>query len=249
MIFDLIAGMSGEGSSSWTPADLFKNGELGFWFDASDLTTLFQDSGETVPVTASGQPVGLWKNKIAGNPGTFKYSQTTTSRMPILNITSGKNSLMFDGVDDRLTASAANLPTPTTGAGVGIGFEMNSLATDLSLFNWSSSSADYTKADQKITSNLFFTSVLSSNTVAAAGAFNSLVMSSSTTQAINAVLNTILSAGGTTFSVDDGVSINGSNLPHTSNAKGIKISQFVFINRALTPVERGQLETFIRSKQ
>jgi hypothetical protein len=47
------------GGSVSIPALLFANGEPGAWYDPSDLSTLFQDSAGTTPVTAAGQPVGL----------------------------------------------------------------------------------------------------------------------------------------------------------------------------------------------
>lgn len=50
----------------FSPASLFTNGEQGAWFDPSDLTTLFQDSAGTTPVTAVEQPVGLMLDKSKG---------------------------------------------------------------------------------------------------------------------------------------------------------------------------------------
>ena len=50
----------------FTPAQLFANGEQGAWYDPSDLTTLFQDSAGTTPVTAVEQPVGLMLDKSKG---------------------------------------------------------------------------------------------------------------------------------------------------------------------------------------
>ena len=46
--------------------ELFKNGEQGFFYDPNDLTTMFQDAAGTVPVTGSGQPVGLVLDKSKG---------------------------------------------------------------------------------------------------------------------------------------------------------------------------------------
>jgi hypothetical protein len=50
----------------FTPLDLFQSGEQGLWYDPSDLTTLFQDSAGTTPVTADGDPVGLMLDKSQG---------------------------------------------------------------------------------------------------------------------------------------------------------------------------------------
>lgn len=50
--------------------EFFSNGEQGVWYDPSDLSTLFQDSAGTTPVTAVEQPVGLMLDKRLGlEPG------------------------------------------------------------------------------------------------------------------------------------------------------------------------------------
>lgn len=49
--------------ASSTPAVLFANGESGVWISPSDISTLYQDSAGTIPVTAFGQPVGLGLDK------------------------------------------------------------------------------------------------------------------------------------------------------------------------------------------
>ena len=45
---------------------IFANNEQGFAYDPNDLTTLYQDAAGTIPVTASGQPVGLMLDKSKG---------------------------------------------------------------------------------------------------------------------------------------------------------------------------------------
>ena len=52
--------------ATFSPTSLFANGEQGVWYDPSDLTTLFQDSAGTTPVTAVEQPVGLMLDKSKG---------------------------------------------------------------------------------------------------------------------------------------------------------------------------------------
>ena len=47
-------------------AALFANSELGFWYDPNDLSTMFQDSAGTTPVTAVVQPLGLVLDKSKG---------------------------------------------------------------------------------------------------------------------------------------------------------------------------------------
>lgn len=80
---------------------LFTNGEQGFWYDPSDMGTMFQDAAGTVPVTAVGQAVGLIRDKSGRNNHAY---QTTSASRPILrkNAVTGANYLEFDGSDDFL---------------------------------------------------------------------------------------------------------------------------------------------------
>ena len=68
---------------SYSPIDIFSAAEQGVWYDPSDLTTLFQDSAGTTPVTAPGQPVGRMLDKSGrGNHAT----QSTGASRPIYGI-------------------------------------------------------------------------------------------------------------------------------------------------------------------
>lgn len=89
-------------------ATMFAAGEPGIWLDPSDLTTLFQDSAGTTPVTAAGQPVGKVLDKSGrGNHAT----QATAASRPTYQVdATGRAYLSFDGVDDFLVT-----PTITPG--------------------------------------------------------------------------------------------------------------------------------------
>lgn len=65
-----------------SPLSWFSYGEQGAWYDPSDLTTLFQDSAGTTPVTAVEQPVGLMKDKSGRNNHAF---QATAGNRPTLS--------------------------------------------------------------------------------------------------------------------------------------------------------------------
>lgn len=52
--------------SVFSPAALFALAEPGVWYDPSDLTTLFQDTAGTTPVTTPGQSVALALDKSKG---------------------------------------------------------------------------------------------------------------------------------------------------------------------------------------
>lgn len=70
------------GGGSFTPALWFLASEQGIWLDPSDMSTLFQDTAGTTPVTAVEQPVGRILDKSGnGNHAT----QATTASRPVLS--------------------------------------------------------------------------------------------------------------------------------------------------------------------
>lgn len=85
---------------------------LGFWLDATDRNTLFQDSAGTTPVTADADPVGKWVNK--SGTGTSVIQATAGSR-PLYKTAqqNGKPGVRFDGVDDALRVASINLTIKT----------------------------------------------------------------------------------------------------------------------------------------
>jgi hypothetical protein len=73
--------VSGNVNCGFTPASLFTSGTQGAWYDPSDFSTLFQDSGGATPVTAVEQPVGRMLDKSGlGN----RVIQTTSGSRPTL---------------------------------------------------------------------------------------------------------------------------------------------------------------------
>lgn len=119
--YDRIGGLR----SSTSPRALFALGEVGVWFDPSDLTTLFQDSAGTIPVTAAGQPVGLMLDKSKGlalGPelvanGDFSSGTTgwtgTNSAIP-LSVAGGMLVVTEDG-SDAASARAFQIVTTVVG--------------------------------------------------------------------------------------------------------------------------------------
>ena len=80
-MFGMQIGQMGQvGGFSWTRliASMYQNGEQGAWYDPSDMSTLFQDSAGTTPVTAVEQPVGLMLDK--SGRGNHALQATTTKR-------------------------------------------------------------------------------------------------------------------------------------------------------------------------
>ena len=87
------------GAVPFSIADLFASSEQGAWYGPSDLSTLFQDSAGTTPVTTAGQPVGLMLDK-SGRAN--HAAQAIAAARPIYTEGSGLAWLAFDGVDDAM---------------------------------------------------------------------------------------------------------------------------------------------------
>lgn len=73
-------------AGAWTPADLFKASEIGGIYDPSDISTLWQDSARTTPVTADGDPVGCIED-LSGNGN--HMIQTSAANKPLYKTSGG----------------------------------------------------------------------------------------------------------------------------------------------------------------
>ena len=100
---------------------LFANNEQGFFYDPNDLSTMYQDAVGTVPVTAAGQPVGLWLDKSKSllktelirdvsfdNPSNWNVQPTGATGVVITNGMLVCNSVSTDRVVQLSTAISAN---------------------------------------------------------------------------------------------------------------------------------------------
>lgn len=104
----MIPGITATGPI-FNPAQLFQAAEQGAWYDPSDLTTLFQDTAGTTPVTTAGQSVALMKDK-SGNGADI--SQATSADMPTYELdTNGLPYLSLNGTS-QFMSTAATLTSP-----------------------------------------------------------------------------------------------------------------------------------------
>lgn len=99
----LLAALSG---TTFSPRTLFASGEQGAWYDPSDFSTMFQDDLGTTPVTATGQAVGLIRDK--SGRGNHASQATGTSRPVLQQEATGQYYLAFDGTDDSLATASIN---------------------------------------------------------------------------------------------------------------------------------------------
>jgi len=127
----LRLGLSLTGGTRFTPAALF-TGANGGWWDPSDLSTMFQDSAGTTPVTANNDPVG----KILDKSGNGNHlTQATAGKRPLYKTSGGLSWLEFDGVDDFLSIASM---TVTDGSGLhsaGAAWYANAVAAVQSILN------------------------------------------------------------------------------------------------------------------
>jgi len=246
MIFDLIAGSSG---ATWTPADLFLSGEQGCWLDSSDLTTLFQNSTGTTPVTAAGQPVGRWNNKIAGQGTLFNVVQATTAARPLLEASGSFLRINFDGADDVLSSSGTTL----TGQAVtlSVGFR-KALPTSNNLQPVKFSGAGALQQLQILGADNSISVTTFSQTVTLPAIGNGPMQIATLFGQVNVTPVTgrlngtpVVGSMGTTGSVAGSLSMPGN----TPSSGQFAVSQVVLINRVLTSTEITKLEAFIGSKQ
>jgi hypothetical protein len=107
---------------TFLPSNLFAASEKGVWYDPGDITTLFQDTAGTIPVTASGQTVALMLDK-SGNG--INATQSDATKRPTFTIYPGTEYgyLNFDGTNDfmvtgNLTFAATSVSTITATVGV-----------------------------------------------------------------------------------------------------------------------------------
>jgi hypothetical protein len=72
---------------------------LVLWLDGSDITTLFQDTAGTTPVTATGQNVNFWKDKSPISNNAITTSTSPYNNPPVVNFNSlnGYSVLTFAG--------------------------------------------------------------------------------------------------------------------------------------------------------
>jgi lysophospholipase L1-like esterase len=85
-------------SASFSPSSL----SPAMWFDASDLTKLFQDTGGTTAVASDGDAIGLIQDK-SGN--SRHLTQSSSGSRPVYKTSAGLSWFEFDGSRTALLAS------------------------------------------------------------------------------------------------------------------------------------------------
>ena len=101
-----------------SPEQAFTNGEKGFFYDISDMSTMWQDAARTTPVTGDNQPVGYIEDK-SGNG--YDLVQATNSLRPVFRISGSRRYLNFPSTGPYLrTAGASPCGLQTSTAFIGV---------------------------------------------------------------------------------------------------------------------------------
>lgn len=87
-------------SGPWTPATLL-SGQQGDWWDATQISTLSQDTGGATPVAADNDPVGRFVGRV-NSTALVQYGATTTR--PVYR--SSNQCIVGDGTDDALMTAS-----------------------------------------------------------------------------------------------------------------------------------------------
>lgn len=90
-------------SAPWTPSEISAIA----WYDVSDITTLYQDTAQTLPVSADGDPVALVLDK-SGNG--HHLTQTTAAAQPTYRTNGASHWLELDGVSQFLKCTGVAVP-------------------------------------------------------------------------------------------------------------------------------------------
>ena len=160
--------------SGFSPATLFAAGEQGFWYDPSDLSTVWQDSARTTP-GAVGQPVGCIDDKSGrGNNAT-----ATGAARPTLRQDGARYYLEFSGA--QLMSLAAAL-SGTTRSFVVAGARHGNAASEFIFAEQSSSSVTPLRGQLQSSTSLPRVAYRADNSASA------IATGASTTNGVNIVM-------------------------------------------------------------
>lgn len=142
---------------AFTPAELFIDSDGnridGFWFEANDINSLFQNVGGTTPVTANNDPVGFIRDK-SGN-GNHASRLTDDTRRALYRTALPR--LQFDGSNDAYTLlNSLTLLRNTGKFTLVVGASVSDNAADKYLFAGSTTAAATVRTAMRLSSTEAF---------------------------------------------------------------------------------------------
>lgn len=219
---------------AFTPADLF-TAEAGGWWQASDLSKLWQDSARTTQVAADGDPVGAWDTNV----NSTHFLQATSGARPLYKTSAGVHWLQFDGADDAISA-AINIGTGTWT----IAMSYTPGAVDAMLIASSAGGADYVLVGHSGDSS---TAIKDSSTTINSVYFDNVLFAGTTRgdlytafQGASSVILEMTTSGWAQIFIGY---YNANNTKPVGN-----VHAFTAINKSLSSTERANLNTWQNGK-
>ena len=237
---------------------------LALWFDAADLTTLFQNTAGTTAVTANGQFVQCWKDKSGNSRHATLYTGTTGPTYSSNGFNGGYAGLLFNGANTSILMTAALFPSTALTTG-------GSNSTIFAVYNRSGTPVNSGVYGLQTTDNTF---VLRDPWASAGTSILDLGGATSTTPARVAVTNAVVGpvvtsayrSGAGTYLYQNTLPL-GSNLSSTGTVSATSqgfciggaavggpitftsyISELIIYNTALTDAQRQGVESYLAYK-
>jgi len=252
-------------AGGWTPAALF-TGANGLWLE-TDLTTLFQDSAGTTPVTTTTNPVGLWQDKSGNNN---HVSQATSTNRPTYS-TTGHPNVLFNGTSQWLQNAlqilnadgacemwvAGEVSSSSTGSMIDVSTRNGSSQTSILRVESVSSSWEGYVTINGVSAQALDSANWSANTDTVIGCIDSGDVGGSFTSEVVVNNNTPVSVSRTWAAISSNanpttligaVNYSATATPLLSHYLNGSIYAIVAINRALTTAERANLKTYLAAK-
>jgi len=243
------------GGATWTPLDLYQPGDILLWYDPSDLSTLFQDTAGTTPVTADGQSAALIRDK---GPGGYHRTQSLGPNMPKYKTDGVLHRLLYDGTDDFYQTASINWGTDEVAACVGLTKASNAAAGVVFEFGITINNGTFGLFAPALTSGEFqFNSRGTVGVAPRSGVFSAPVTKVLTTMGKISTDAAILRVDGAqvaTAAGDQGTGNFGNNIMNSGRRQtgGIPLNgseyQTVIRNRLFSADEIAQIESFIAAE-
>ena len=224
--------------------------DLWAWYDASDISSLYQDSGRTTPVVTDGDPVGAASDKSGNARHMLQAGASTLKPTYTTNVQNGLPSFSFDGGDYLDTVATVNSFPLTI---VGVARTSATIGTTRGLVSSRNSTTFGTRQYIQSTNTLIAQidtptkTIVSAASVAAdttflfASRFGTTLIS----QTLNATTEDDTHAAAATANI---VSLGRLNVNSTASLANGHLLEVVIYNRALTADELTQVQTYLNTK-
>lgn len=252
----------GVGGATISPSDI---SGLVAWYDFSDISTLYQDSGKTTPVASDGDPIGAAVDK-SGNGN--DVLQATTANKPTYKtgIQNGLAIARGDGADYLITSAAVQVVNSSSGewtaaavadqTGGGTGIDGVTGTDDYTNPTRIAQFLRFNMTSGVIESIAFDTTptAFADASASYAAGFNTMIGLRGATSIeayMNGGTNGSTSTTGTPETAADKLivfSVRVGTSPALTETLTGDIGEVILYNRELTSSERAQLETYLNDK-